>query len=56
MQVHFDSLQDELTIFKTKSEEFEMKYTEVQKRVEELLKDTEESNSKIGQLQEMIER
>nr|XP_009394265.1 PREDICTED: myosin-12-like [Musa acuminata subsp. malaccensis] len=49
-------LEDELSIFKTKADEFEGKYTEVQKRVEELLKDTEESNSKISQLQEMIER
>ncbi|XP_009395668.2 myosin-12-like isoform X1 [Musa acuminata AAA Group] len=49
-------LEDELSIFKTKAEEFEGRYTEVQQQVEELLKDTEESNSKLNQLQEMIER
>lgn len=39
-----------------KAEEFENRFCEVQKQNEASLKDTEESHSKLCQLQEMIER
>lgn len=48
---YFDYLQAELSIVKCKAEEFEGKYNEAQQRIEQLLKDTEESNSKISQMQ-----
>lgn len=53
------NLQDEvrqLTIFKSKADEFELKHAEAQKNVEALLKDKEEYSSKISQLQDLIER
>ncbi|XP_042463222.1 myosin-12-like [Zingiber officinale] len=50
-----NELEAELSIFRSKAEEFEGRYNEVQNRVEELLRDTEEYNSKISQMQEMIE-
>lgn len=53
------NLQDEvrqLTIFKNKADEFELKHAEAQKKVEVLLKDKEEYSSKISQLQELVER
>ena len=49
-------IQEELIEFKSKAEEFERKYSEVQKQTETLIKETEESQSKLSQLQEMIER
>ncbi|XP_042446655.1 myosin-12-like [Zingiber officinale] len=51
-----NQLEAELSIFKSKSEEFEGKYNEAQQRIEQLLKVTEESSSKIAQMQEKIER
>ncbi|XP_042446653.1 myosin-12-like [Zingiber officinale] len=51
-----NQLEAELSIFKSKSEEFEGKYNEAQQRIEQLLKVTEESSSKIGQMQEKIQR
>lgn len=53
---YLDYLQAELSIFKCKAEEFEGKYNEAQQQIGQLLKDTEESNSKINQMQEKIER
>ncbi|OAY75620.1 Myosin-12 [Ananas comosus] len=52
---HNKELEDELGVFKSKAEEFEKRYSEVQKVAEALLKDTQEYQSKISQLQEMIE-
>lgn len=49
-------IQDELSEFKNKAEEFEKRYLEVQNQTEELIKETEESKSKLNQLQDMIER
>ncbi|WOL20658.1 Myosin-J heavy chain [Canna indica] len=49
-------LEDELSKFKSKAEEFEERYIKVQKQVEELQKGTEESNSKISELQDMIQK
>ncbi|XXG73765.1 hypothetical protein AAC387_Pa07g2616 [Persea americana] len=51
-----DELESELNEWKRKAEEFEKRFSEVQKHNEVSLKDTEESQSKICQLQEMIER
>ncbi|XP_074563999.1 myosin-12-like [Curcuma longa] len=56
---HNKQLEDEvrqLTIFKSKADEFELKHAEAQKNVEALLKDKEEYSSKISQLQDLIER
>lgn len=41
---------------KRKSDEFERKYTEVQKNAEALSKEAEESSLRAGKFQEMIER
>lgn len=48
-------LEDELVDFKTKAEEFEKRYCETQKQIEALIKESENSQAKISQLQEMIE-
>lgn len=49
-------MQEELSEFKIKAEEFEIRYFEAQKQTESLIKETEESQTKLSQLQEMIER
>lgn len=49
-------MQEELNEFKIKSDEFERKFSEVQEQNESLLKEAEESQLKMGQLQEMIDR
>ncbi|KAL0925889.1 hypothetical protein M5K25_004263 [Dendrobium thyrsiflorum] len=48
-------LEDELSEFKIKAEEFEKRFCEAQNQAEALTKETEESQTKISQLQEMIE-
>ncbi|KAG0458351.1 hypothetical protein HPP92_023508 [Vanilla planifolia] len=48
-------LEDELSDFKIKSEELERRYLEVQMQTETLIKEAERSQTKISQLQEMIE-
>lgn len=52
----FTFMQNELSEFKIKAEEFEKRICEAQKQAEALTKETEESQTKISQLQEMIER
>ncbi|TVU45041.1 hypothetical protein EJB05_04510, partial [Eragrostis curvula] len=49
-------LEDELFTFKRKAEDLEQKLLEVQKHSDELSQETQERDSKISQLQEMIER
>ncbi|XP_020591661.1 myosin-12 [Phalaenopsis equestris] len=51
-----NELEDELSEVKIKAAEFEKRFCEVQKQTETLIKETEESQIKIYQLQEMIER
>ncbi|XP_058085299.1 myosin-12-like isoform X2 [Magnolia sinica] len=51
-----EELEDELSEWKKKAEEFERRFSEVQQLSEASTKDAEESHSRICQLQEMIER
>ncbi|XP_077247781.1 myosin-like protein XIF [Tasmannia lanceolata] len=51
-----EELEVELSEWKNKAEEFEGRYSEVQKQSEAILKENEETQSKLCQLQEMIER
>ncbi|KMZ63793.1 Myosin XI-F [Zostera marina] len=53
---HNKKLEEELCDLKRKSDEFERKYTEVQKNAEALSKEAEESSLRAGKFQEMIER
>ncbi|WOL13758.1 GDSL esterase/lipase [Canna indica] len=48
--------QDNLSKFKSKAEELEERYIKVQRQVEELQKGTKESNSKISELQDIIQK
>lgn len=52
----FRLTQEELNGFRSKAEEFDRKYTEVQTQTEALIKESEESQSKLTQLQETIDR
>ncbi|MQM03597.1 hypothetical protein Taro_036381 [Colocasia esculenta] len=56
LTTHNNKLEEELAEFKTKAEEFERRYSEAQQHNGALLKEAEESQQKMGQLQEMIER
>ena len=53
--IHF-WIQDELSTFRQKAEDLENKLLEMQKRSDELSQETQEQESKVNQLQEMIER
>lgn len=49
-------IQTELGTFRTKAEDLEKKLFEVQKQSDELSRETQERDSKINELQEMIAR
>ncbi|KAK8937305.1 hypothetical protein KSP39_PZI012267 [Platanthera zijinensis] len=55
LMIRNKELEVDLNEFKIKAEEFETRYCETRKQTEALIKENEESQAKISQLQEMIE-